>query len=57
MVHPDSVDGMIECINTILKDDTVKNDLIEKGYENIKRFGPSVVAQSMMSVYNRVLQS
>jgi glycosyltransferase involved in cell wall biosynthesis len=57
MVHPDSVDGMIESINNILKDDTVKNDLIEKGYENIKRFGPSVVAQSMMSVYNRVLQS
>ena len=57
MVHPDSVDGMIACINTILKDDTVQNELIEKGKENIKRFGPSVVAQGMMSVYNRVLQS
>ena len=57
MVHPDSVDDMVECINTILKDEAVRNDLIEKGSENIKRFGPKIVAQGMMSVYNSVLQS
>lgn len=54
-VHPDSTDEMVEAINSLLNDEALRQSLIEKGRDNIKRFEPAVIAQNMMNVYQKVL--
>lgn len=54
-VNPESVDEMVESLNLILRDESLRLSLIERGKENIKRFEPKKLAQEMMTIYQNLL--
>ena len=55
-VNPDSTEQMTEAIDTIVSDESLRQKLIEKGYENVKRFAPETIARNMMNVYQEVMK-
>ena len=54
-VNPDSLDQMVDAVNRILNDESLRATLIECGKENVKRFELSALANQMMDVYHQVL--
>ena len=38
LTDPDDIDGTVSCIRRLLGDKALRKELIEKGYENVKRF-------------------
>ena len=38
LTDPDDIDGTVSCIRRLLGDEALRKELIEKGYENVKRF-------------------
>lgn len=55
LVDPLSISDIRAAIKRVCEDDTYRNDLIEKGFENIKRFNPQTVARQYEAVYEKVL--
>lgn len=52
---PDDVNGLIENIET-LSDPNHRENLIEKGYRNVKRFDQRIISRQIMEIYEEVLQ-
>ena len=38
LVDPDDRSGIVACMNRLLEDEKLREELIAKGYENVKRF-------------------
>lgn len=53
-VDPTDVSDIRRAIERVTSDQDLREDLIRKGYENVKRFSPDVIAQQYLSLYARV---
>jgi len=53
-VNPDSVDEMVEALNSVLGDESLRHSLIEHGRENVKRFELDKLAGQMMALYQEI---
>jgi len=56
MVHPDAVEQMTDAMTRLLNDSTLRQSLVEQGYQNIQRFTPHQIANDLMAVYQKALQ-
>jgi glycosyltransferase involved in cell wall biosynthesis len=55
-VDPESVVSIRSAVDSLLHDEGLRISLIEKGYQNVKRFHPNVIAAKYAAVYERILQ-
>jgi glycosyltransferase involved in cell wall biosynthesis len=55
LVDPLSISDIRAAIERVCQDDDYRNNLIQKGFENVKRFNPKTVAQQYEAVYERIL--
>ncbi|OQX82116.1 MAG: hypothetical protein B6D64_01005 [Bacteroidetes bacterium 4484_276] len=55
LVDPDNVEEIRSSIIKIIKDEAFRNDLIEKGKQNVKRFMPGFIAQKYAELYERMI--
>lgn len=56
-VDPDSLEQMVDAVNRVLNDAPLRQTLIERGKENVRRFELSGLSKQMMDVYLKVLNS
>ncbi len=52
---PLNISDIRRAIDKVITDDIYRNDLIEAGVENVKRFNPIQVAQQYMELYKRIV--
>ena len=52
---PNDVDELGKQIKSILENETLRNDLVAKGYERAKLFHPEHFSKKMISLYNEIL--
>lgn len=55
-VDPESIDDIAAKMETLLKDDNLKNELKEKGYKQVKKFSWEKTAQETLSVLQTIAQ-
>ncbi|WP_205508580.1 glycosyltransferase family 4 protein [Longitalea arenae] len=55
MVDPFKVAEIREGLQKIIHDDSFRNELVKRGFENIKRFDPDVIAAQYLDLYKRIL--
>jgi len=53
LVDPENIAGIRAGFMKIINDDDYRNHLIERGFENIKRFDPQRIAQQYLSLYQK----
>jgi glycosyltransferase involved in cell wall biosynthesis len=56
-VDPESAVSIRSAVDSLLHDEGLRISLIEKGYQNVERFRPNVIAEMYAAVYQRILQS
>jgi glycosyltransferase involved in cell wall biosynthesis len=56
-VDPESAVSIRNAVDSLLHDEGLCTSLIEKGYQNVERFRPNVIAEMYAAVYQRILQS
>ena len=56
-VNPYEVKSIRTGFERVIKDKVYRQSLVEKGFENIKRFAPKVIAEKYNSVYKEIAQS
>jgi len=56
LVDPFDVDSISEGMIKIITDEKYRNDLIEKGFENIRRFNPDDIIIKYLSLYKKIAQ-
>ncbi len=54
LVDPNNVDDIRSGFITLLSNSEIRNSLIEKGRENVKRFNPSYIAKQYIELYKEV---
>ncbi|MDW5287866.1 glycosyltransferase family 1 protein [Formosa sp. PL04] len=54
LVDPYNVDEIRKGVKDILSDESVQNELIRKGQENVKRFHIDKIAEDYLTIYNEV---
>jgi glycosyltransferase involved in cell wall biosynthesis len=54
LVDPLSISDIRTTIERVCQDDGYRNNLIQKGFENVKRFNPETVARQYEAVYEQV---
>lgn len=54
IVNPSSVHEIRKGLERIINDDSFRTDLITRGFENIKRFDPEVIAGKYLKLYKEV---
>jgi len=54
LVDPYDVAAIRQGITKVINDDDYRNTLIQKGFENIKRFDPALIANEYLALYKRV---
>jgi len=54
---PKSVNDMAKKISTVLEDESLRKDLIAKGYEQLKKYSWKKMAQETHAIYEKVLNS
>lgn len=57
LVAPLDVGAIRAGIRKVIDDDHYREDLIRRGFENVKRFDPDQIAQKYLALYNRVANS
>lgn len=57
LVDPYNVGGIEESLKNITSDQKLRNELVDKGFENIKRFSWKKVAQDTVNVYESITSS
>jgi len=57
MVHPNSVEQMTNAMEQLLEDSLLRQNLVERGRQNVKRFTPKHIAHNLMNVYQCSLSS
>lgn len=55
LVNPNSVKDISENINKVIENDDLRNKLIKKGFENIKRFSWEKTAEQTIEIYRKIL--
>lgn len=55
LVDPENVENIKAAISGLLKQDNLRNNLIRKGFENVKKFSWEKVARETLDVYQKVL--
>jgi glycosyltransferase involved in cell wall biosynthesis len=55
MVNPLEVSEIRKGLEKIIHDDSFRAGMIRRGFENIKRFDPDVIARQYLNLYERVL--
>lgn len=53
---PENVDDIAQAINKVLKNEKLRNELIAKGYKQIKKYSWTKMAEQTLSVYTDVLE-
>ena len=56
LVDPENTAEIRNAIIKILNDENLRNELIEKGKENVKRFSPSYIAQKYADLYEKMMK-
>jgi glycosyltransferase involved in cell wall biosynthesis len=56
-VDPESAISIRTAVDSLLHDEGLRTSLIEKGYQNVVRFSPNVIAGKYAALYERILQS
>lgn len=54
-VDPENVNSIRAGVKQALEDAAIRETLVKKGYENIKRFDPQAIAASYLKLYNEIL--
>ncbi len=54
-VDPENVDSIREGILKVIREDGYRAELLTRGYENVKRFSPSVIAREYYQIYQTLL--
>lgn len=57
LVNPYDAAAIRAAVQALLKDDSLREKLIEKGYENVKRFQPKHIALQYMALYEKVAKA
>lgn len=55
-VDPDSVEQMVKAMNDVTAGDGVREKMIARGFENVKRFNRQAMADNLMNIYNKVME-
>ncbi len=55
-VDPGSTLSIRGAVNSLLCDERLRTALVEKGYQNVERFRPNVIAQKYAALYESILQ-
>ncbi|MES2812654.1 MAG: glycosyltransferase family 1 protein [Bacteroidota bacterium] len=55
LVNPYAVDEIANAIITVLKNDKLKEELIQKGLLNVKKYEPKLIAQCYLDLYQKIL--
>jgi len=55
IVNPENVIEIREAILKIIENENLRNDLIEKGLKNVKRFSPDFIGQKFADLYEKML--
>jgi glycosyltransferase involved in cell wall biosynthesis len=56
LVDPFNVDEIKEGILSIIKDDELREKLINKGLENIKQYEPKIIAEKYELIYKKIME-
>lgn len=56
-VDPSDIDEIKAGIVRIIQDDALRNDLVEKGFENVKRFNGKIIASQYEALYKDILKT
>lgn len=54
---PDNINEIVHSIEKILQDDTLRNNLIENGFKNLKRFSWEVTAKQTLEVLKKTMEN
>lgn len=57
LVDPNSTESIRDAIHQVIEEPALRQDLIEKGQENCRRFTPHVIAAQYLSVYQKLATS
>jgi len=56
LINPDNVNEIASAIEALLTDNNIRNSLINKGFENIKRFNWNNTAKELISICQKLCQ-
>ena len=56
IIDPENTAEIRNAIIKILNDENLRNELIEKGKENVKRFSPAYIAQKYADLYEKMMK-
>lgn len=57
LVNPEDINAIREGLLRIIHDDPFREQLVERGRENVKRFDPDFIAGQYLDVYKRIVNS
>lgn len=57
LVDADSIPAIREAVTSLINDSDLRERLIEKGFENVKRFHPSMIGEQYARIYEELLRS
>lgn len=57
LVDQNDPKSILEGIQTLIRDEALRRELIEKGFKNIQRFSPTRVASEYLAVYEEIIKS
>ena len=57
LVNPFSVIDIHNGIIKLINDDLYRKDLIEKGFKNVRRFTPELIAEQYLDLYKKILKN
>lgn len=55
LVDPENVSEIRQAIVKLIEDAQLRNDLVKKGFDNVKRFSPNVIAKKYADLYERMI--
>ncbi len=55
LVDPENVAEIRQAVTKLLEDKKLRNDLVQKGFNNVKRFSPETIAQKYADLYERMI--
>ena len=56
-VNPKKIKEITKAVNLVIKNQTLRNSLIKKGFNNIKRFKKEIILKQHLKVYSKILAS
>ncbi len=55
LVDPENVEHIRQGIQKLIKDEKLRKELVQKGFENVKRFTPKAIAQQYADLYEKMV--